>query len=149
MPTVNHAVAKPYILKTLSVQFKRAGAVDPDDFSDHVGTFQTTPAAGVASWTSGNGKTIQRTATATWSVTLGLVQDLDPSGLLRWLLDHEGEQAQVLVTFDTGTDPYVADVTLSPAGFGGAADGSIAAATVSLPVSGSPTWQAGATFTIV
>ena len=147
MATQNHPVATPFVLKTLSVLFKRAGVVDAEDFSDHVGEFTLTPTAGTASWTSGNGKTIQRAAVATWAATLGLVQDLDPSGLLRWLLAHEGENAELLVTFADGTDPCRVDVTLSPALFGAAADGSIGTASVTLAVSGRPVWAAGTAFT--
>lgn len=148
MATVTHTVKSPLLLKTMTVVFKLAGSPDLHDFSDHVSTFTTTPTAGTAAWTSGNGKTIQRIGAATWSVTLGLVQDLDTTGLLRWLLANEGTQAQVLVTFATGTDPYRADVTLSPAGFGAAADGNLAVATVTLPVSGTPVWAAGTVFTL-
>lgn len=146
MSTTPRPVTKPYALKTLAVLIKREGAADPDDFSDHINQLAPAPTAASASWTSGNGKTIQRTASATWQITLGLVQDLDPSGLLRYLLEHEGEQAHLLVTFETDTDPMLAEVTLSPAGFGGTADGSIAATTVTLAVSGPLVWAANAAF---
>lgn len=146
MSTTIRPVTKPYALKTLSVLFKRAGSADADDFSDHISQLAPAPTAASASWTSGNGKTIQRTAASTWQITLGLVQDLDPSGLLRWLIEHEGEQAHLLATFDTATDPMLAEVTLSPAGFGGTADGSIAATTVTLAVSGPLVWAANVAF---
>ena len=145
-PTTPRPVAKPFALKTLETLFKLPASPDPDDFSDHVSQLQLVPTAGSASWTSGNGKTIQRMAAATWAVTLGLVQDLDPSGLLRYLIQHEGDQAQLLATFEDGTDPLRVEVTLSPAGFGGTADGSIAATTVTLAVSGPLLWAAGVAF---
>ena len=141
-----HPVGTPYVLKTLTAQFKLVGGVTVDDFSDHIDTLELVPTATTASWTGANGNTVQRNATATWSINLGMVQDLDQDGLLRWLFTNEGRQAYLLATFEDGTDPMLAAVTLAPAGFGGKADGSIPVATVQLPASGKPTWSASAAF---
>lgn len=147
MAEIEHGVLKPYVLKTLTVHLKRTGAPDTDDFSDHVGELVLTPSTSTNSWTSGNGKSLQRSSMATWAAGLGLVQDLSPTGLMRYLLDHEGEQAKVLATFENGTDPCLITVTLSPTVIGAKADGQVAQSTVTLAMDGRPNFNASNTLT--
>lgn len=141
MAIVNHPVVNPFALKTATATFTLDGAVDSDNFSDHIGTLTLVPASAAQSWTSINGKTIQDASAATWAAQLGLVQDLDESGFSRWLLAHEGERATAVFTFKTGADTVTIEVILTPAQFGGTADGTLAQATVTLPCDGKPVWS--------
>lgn len=132
------AVSKPYSLKTATATFKADGETSESDFSDHISQIELTPTSTTGSWTSISGKTIQDAAAATWAVTVGLIQDLATSGFMRYLLANAGKKCTCKFTFATGTDPLTLAVTLQPSNIGGSADGNPVAATVSLPVDGTP-----------
>lgn len=134
-------VKKPYALKTATLTLKAEGAASATDFSDHVSEITFTPSSSSTSWTSVSGKTIQENSAPTWEATLGLVQDLDPEGLARYLLANHGKKAEMVVTLVNGTEPINTTVTLSAAALGGKADGSIAESSVTLPLDGAPEFQ--------
>lgn len=138
MATVPHPVGQAYVLKTATVLIQRDGAADVDDFSDHVGEITLTPTSSSGSWTAVNGKVISDQSVSTWAATLGLVQDLDSSGLLRYLLTHEGEKADVVATLADGADDLNITVTLSPATIGGQPGANPLASSVTLPMDGRP-----------
>lgn len=141
MATTAHTVTRPYVLKTAQAIFTRAGAEDADDFSDHIGEVTLTPTSQSGSWTGITGKTISDQGIATWAATLGLIQDLDDNGLLRWLLQHEGEKATLALTLATGADTITIDVTLSPSQIGGAVGPNPLSGSVTLAVDGKPVWS--------
>lgn len=132
-------VTSPFALKTATVTLTVGTEVS--DFSDHVGEIRFTPSTSSSSWTAVSGKVIRDASAATWEVALGLVQDLAPTGLLRYLQTHQGQKATLDATFATGTDPVSAVVTLTPAGIGGAADGNVNSISVTLPMDGDPEWH--------
>lgn len=135
-------VEKPFVLKTAEVLFFTLDAGGTEsDFSDHIGEITLTPTAQTGSWTAVNGKVIQDVAPATWAVQFGLVQDLSDNGFLRWLLQHEGEKADVEITFATGADLLSITVTLSPSTIGGAVGPNPLSGTVTMPVDGKPVWS--------
>ncbi|MBU4213838.1 MAG: hypothetical protein KJ792_04185 [Actinobacteria bacterium] len=81
---------------------------------------------------------------ADWKLAVGLLQDDDPAGLLRYLFDHEGETvAFTLVPRDGGT-VWSGSTVLSPASVGGSASTALATTTVTLEVIGKPVPTAGA-----
>ncbi len=139
--TVMHPVVDPLILKTASVVITREGAPSSDDFSDHVGELTLTPTVSSVSWTGIAGNTVQDTAAPTWAATLGLIQDMDAAGLLRYLMTHAGEKAEVVATFKDLADTVTFDVTLVPAQVGGT-PGQFATASATLPIDGTPAWSA-------
>lgn len=134
-------VAKPFSLKTATVTITPEGGT-VSDFSDHISQIQFDPSTSASSWTSVSGKVIQENAAPTWAATLALVQDLDQAGLLRYLLTNQGKKATMEVTFKNGTDPCNITVTLSAAGIGGTADGSVLSSSVTFPMDGAPVFEA-------
>lgn len=135
-------VTNPYTLKTATVLFQVEDSSEVSDFSSHIHEVTFNPSTSSTSWTAVNSYVISDAAPATWSLNLGLVQDLEPTGLLRFLLANEGKRAKLLTTFKDGTEPCLTDVTLSPASFGGTAGPNIAQSTVTLPVTGRPDFDA-------
>lgn len=140
MALIAHPVVDPLILKTATVVIAREGATDTDDFTDHVGELTLTPAGTAVSWVGIGGNTLQDQGVATWSATLGLIQDLDSNGLLRYLLAHEGEKATITATLKDAADVVTIDVTLTPTAIGGS-PGAFATGTATLPVDGKPVWS--------
>jgi len=133
-----HDVVNPFTLKTASVLFKLEGATDSDDFSKPISDITFTPTAQSGSWTGCSGNTISEQGIATWVAGFGLVQDLDDDSLLLWLLEHEGEKAEVTATLKTGATAFVFTVTLTPATIGGAIGPNPLSSTVNLPMDGKP-----------
>lgn len=138
MATIAHPVTDAYVLKTLSILFKRKGATDTDDFTKHVGGVTFTPTAQSGSWTGASGNVISEQGIATWVATLGLVQDLDDDGFMLWLLAHEGEKADVTATLKSGTGAFTFTVTLTPAAIGGEVGPNPLSSSVTLPMDGKP-----------
>ena len=138
MATIVHEVGDSFVLKTASVLFKLVGATDTDDFSKHIGDITFTPTSSSGSWTGCTGNVITEQGIATWTAGFGLVQDLDPDGFLLWLLEHEGEKAQVTATLKSGTGAFTFTVTIVPATIGGAIGANPLSSTVTLPMDGKP-----------
>lgn len=142
MATVTHEVGKAFVLKTTSVVFTRDGATDSDDFSKHIGEVAFTPSVQTGTWTGVSGNVISDQGIATWTTTFGLIQDLADNGFLRWLLIHEGEKADAVVTFADGADPCTVTVTLSPAQIGGAVGANPLSSSVTMATDGKPNFAA-------
>ena len=87
-----------------------------------------------------NGNVVQDQGIATWTVTLGLIQDVATSGLLRWLLTNEGKKCTFTALLVTGvTVTFTA--TLSPAEIGGPVTPGYLTSTVTLAMDGKPVFS--------
>ena len=51
-------------------------------------------------------------STSEWTCTIGFIQDLDPSGLLRYMLDHAGESKSVSFVPEYGGPTLTADLVV-------------------------------------
>lgn len=138
MAITAHPVVNSFTLKTATVVFKRHGVTDSDDFTEHVGDITLTPSVQSGSWTGCSGNVITDQGIATWAAAFGLTQDLDDNSFLWWLLDHEGEKADVTITLKSGADPVYITVTLSPAQIGGAVGSNPLSSSVTMAVDGKP-----------
>lgn len=134
------AVESPYTMKTATVVITPDGGA-ASDFSNHIGEITLAPTAQSGSWTAISGYVLQDVGKSTWACTLGIIQDLADSGLLRYLMEHEGEKAEVEATLATGADLLTFTVTLSPSTIGGAAGPNPLSGTVTLPVDGTPVFS--------
>lgn len=132
------ALTSPYSLKTATL------SIAADDFTAAVSQVQFDPSTSASTWRGIGGNIVRDQSIAEWSVTLGLAQDLDPAGLLRYLLDHEGEEKAAVFTPTTGGPSVTADVIISPAAIGGTAGADIATSSVTLVVVGAPAFSAAA-----
>ena len=138
MTTVTHEVVNPYTLKTARVLFKLEGSADTDDFSKPISDITFTPTSQSGSWTGCTGNVISEQGIATWVAGFGLAQDLDDDSFMLWLLEHEGEKAQVTATLKSGAKAFVFTVTLTPATIGGAVGPNPLSSSVSFPMDGKP-----------
>lgn len=110
-------------------------AVVADNYETAITGVTFTPTAGaVVQLINGS----QISGDASWVVDLGTVQDLAPTGLTRFLLDHEGEELAVSLVPKTDGPTVNATITVVPGAFGGVADNTPKQASVSLPVKGKP-----------
>lgn len=139
MAITPHPIGSSFVLKTATVVFKREGATDSDDFSLHIGDIILNPTIQSGSWTGCSGNVISEQGVATWAAQFGLLQDLEDNGLLWWLMDHEGEKADVTATLKSGADPVYFTVTLSPAQIGGAIGANPLSSSVTMACDGKPT----------
>lgn len=130
----------PYALKTASANFTLDGEVH--DYSSHIDTIRFIPNSTTTTWTGIDSTVIGDTSPETWQVELGLVQDLDPAGLLRFLMSNTGKKATLNVTLKEGAQPVRIEVTLASAGLGGEANGEIARSSLTLQASGVLEWLA-------
>lgn len=135
-------VVKPFAMKTTRVLIQLDGETDVDDWSDHIDEISITPSlSGSSTFTAVSGAVIQDPGSESWAMGVNLIQDLDPAGLLRWLLTHTGQKATVRARFAAGTtDELVATVTLTSSGFGGKA-ATLAASTGSWAIDGVPAFE--------
>lgn len=138
MTTVIHELVNPYTLKTATVLFKLAGATDSDDFSEPISDITFTPSAQTGTWTSCTGKVVSEMGTATWAAAFGLAQDLDDDSFMLWLLEHEGEKAEVTATLKSGAKAFKFTVTLTPATIGGTVGSNPLSSSVTFPMDGKP-----------
>lgn len=126
------ALTSPYSLKNATL------SIAADDFTAAVSEVRFSPSTSQTTWRGIGGNVVRDQSIAEWSCTLGLAQDLDPTGLLRYLLDNEGSEVAAVFTPTTGGPAVDATLILSPGEIGGAADGNIATASVALAVVGRP-----------
>jgi hypothetical protein len=122
----------PYTMSTATLTF------GTDDFTAAVSQAQFDPAFSSNTWTGIGGNALTFTSPASWTLNIAIAQDLAPTGLLRYLLAHQGEQVAVTLTPLAAEDPITAQVILAPGSIGGTADGSAAVATIALGVQGAP-----------
>ena len=130
-------LATPYSLKNAVL------TIAADDFTAAVSQVEIVPSTSASTWRGIGGNVVRDQSVAEWTCNLGLAQDLDPAGLLRYLLDHEGEEVDAVFTPKLAGPDVLVTLILSPGTVGGTADGNIATASVSLAVVGRPTFDDG------
>lgn len=138
-----YPVVKPFSFKTGKVTFTEIGGTELSyDFSDHINQVSFEPTSATGTFTAINSSTLSDVSPSTWQATFGLVQDLDPAGFLRFLLQNEGKKFTVEIFFAGDADPCEIVLTARSAGIGGSADGNLATSTVTLPADGKPNFTA-------
>ena len=129
----------PFTLKTVTVVLK--SKKDPTkswDFSNHITSLMLQPSSATPTGVVTGRKFVGETD---WTANLGLVQDLDANGFLRWTIEEEGEEMTMVATFADGSDPLEVDLTVVASSIGGnASDSTVAQSSVSMPCSGKPRW---------
>lgn len=128
------SLTTPYTMSTATF------TIGVDDYTAAVSQAQFNPSVSTNTWTGVGGNALTFTGPATWALVLAIAQDLAPTGLLRYLLAHAGEQVTVTLTPLAAEDPITASVILSPGSLGGTADGSAAVATITMGVQGAPSF---------
>ncbi|MGV8965339.1 MAG: IPT/TIG domain-containing protein [Cellulomonas sp.] len=128
------ALTTPYNLKNATL------AIAADDFTAAVSQVQFTPATTASTWRGIGGNVLKEQAVAEWSVTVGLAQDLDPTGLLRYLLENEGLKKSVAFVPLAGGPAVNAMLIIAPADIGGSAGADLASSSVTLSIIGKPTF---------
>lgn len=122
----------PYSLKNATM------SIAADDFTAALSQVEFVPATSATTWRGIGGNVVRDQSVAEWTANLGLAQDLDPTGLLRYLHANEGSEVVAVFTPVAAGPTVTATLILSPAAIGGTADGNIATASVSLAVVGKP-----------
>lgn len=133
-------LTQPYTLRDATL------TIEEDDFTAAVSAVTFVPTKRQP-WRGVGGNSVG--APADWIANLALAQDLAEDGLLRYLLDHEGEQKTMIFTPTAQADPIAeeiwsigANVVCSPGQIGGArTDATIATSTAALDVAGRPAFQ--------
>lgn len=125
-------LAEPYSMNAATL------SIDADDFTAAVSQVQLDPTTQTGTWRGIGGNVRRAQSAAEWSCTLGLAQDLDPAGLLRYLLDHEGETKTATLTPKSGGPSIEVDLIISPASIGGTAGSDLATSSATLAVDGKP-----------
>lgn len=137
MATVNHPVTTPLTFKTTTVNASVVGSSDTDNLTPQVGEVRFTPSTQTGSWVGVSGNVVSDQSMPTWVVTLGMIQDIAATGMLRWLLANKGKKCTFTCLLVTGvTATFTA--TLSPAEIGGAPSGTPLSSTVTLAMDGDP-----------
>ena len=132
------ALTTPYSLKNATL------SIASDDFTAAVSQVEFQPSTSASTWRGIGGNVVRDQSVAEWSVALGLAQDLDPAGLLRYLLDNEGETKTAVFTPTAGGPSVTADIIISPSTIGGTAGADIATGSVTLAVDGAPSFSEAA-----
>lgn len=137
MAEIEHPVTAPLSFKVGTLSAAVAGSADTDDLTPQVSEIRFTPTTQSGSWTGISGNSVSDQSIATWAATLGCIQDVASSGLLRWLLANEGKKAEFDAQLTTGvTVGFTA--TISPAEIGGAVGPGYLTSTVTLAMDGKP-----------
>lgn len=140
MAAVAHPVTTPLVLKTATVTATVAGSSDTDTLTQQVGEIRLTPESQSGSWVGVSGNVVQDQSIATWKLTLGMIQDVATSGMLRWLMTNEGKKCTFVSLLTTGVTVTIV-ATLSPAEIGGAPTPGPLTSTVTLACDGKPVWS--------
>lgn len=125
----------PYALKTATL------TLGSDDYTAAVSQVLFTPSTSTSTWTGIGGNVISDLSTASWTVAIGYAQDLAPTGLTRYLLDHAGEKVPAVFTPKSGGPAINATVTLTPGAIGGTAGADLSTATATFAVDGAPVFN--------
>lgn len=129
------ALTTPYSLKNSTL------AVAADDFTEAISQVRFNPSTSASTWRGIGGNVLKDQTIADWSAVIGFAQDLAPTGFLRYLMEHEGEEKEVVFTPVAEGPAITATLILSPGGIGGAADGNFATTEVTLAVQGKPAFS--------
>lgn len=140
MAVVAHPVTTPLSYKVATLTGAVVGAVDTDTLSPQVSEVTFVPTTQSGSWTGIGGNVVSDQSIATWAVTLGMIQDVAATGMVRWLLANEGKKCVFTALLTTGvTATFTA--TISPAQIGGAVAPGYLTSTVSLAMDGKPVFS--------
>lgn len=140
MADIAHPVETPLSFKVGTLEATVEGSTDTDILTEQVSEIRFTPTSESASWTGISGNSVSDQGIATWVVTLGMIQDIAASGLLRWLLANEGKKAAFTSLLTTGvTVDFTA--TISPAEIGGPVGPGYLTSTVQLAMDGKPVFS--------
>lgn len=140
MAVVAHPVTTPLSYKVATLTAAIVGATDTDTLSPQVSEIMFVPTTQSASWTGVGGNVVSDQSIATWAVTLGMIQDVAASGMLRWLLANEGKKCVFTSLLTTGvTATFTA--TISPAQIGGPVGPGYLTSSVSLAMDGKPVFS--------
>jgi len=120
------ALTTPYSLKNATL------SIAADDYTAAVTQVEFAPSTATSTVRTIDGVAHKDQSTAEWSCTVGFVQDLAAGGLLRYLLDHDGESKAVTFTPKSGGPSIDATITVSPGRIGGTAGADLSTATVTL-----------------
>lgn len=140
MAIVNHPVTTPLSYKVGTLSAAVTGSSDTDTLSPQVNEITFVPATQSGTWTGIGGNVVSDQSIATWNATLGMIQDVAATGMLRWLLTNEGKKATFTALLTTGvTVTFIA--TISPAQIGGAVAPGYLTSTVTLAMDGKPVFS--------
>ena len=122
----------PYSLKNATF------SVAADDYTAAINQVRFTPSTSASTWRGIGGNVIKDQTIAEWSCVVTFLQDLEATSFARYL--HANDGAVVAAEFipKAGGPSITATVVLSPGDIGGAADGNLAAAEVTLAVQDKP-----------
>lgn len=137
MAVVNHPITTPLSYKVATLTAAIVGAPDTDTLTPQVHEIRFTPSTQSSSWTGVGGNVVQDQSIATWEMTLGCIQDVAASGLLRWLLTNEGKKCAFTALLTTGVTAAIT-ATISPAEIGGPVGPGYLKSTVKLVCDGKP-----------
>lgn len=140
MAVINHAVTTPLSYKVATLTAAVVGSADTDTLSPQVSEITLTPSVQSGSWTGVGGNVVSDQGIATWQLTLGMVQDVAATGMLRWLLTNEGKKCAFTALLTTGVTAAITAV-ISPAQIGGAVSPGPLTSTVTLACDGKPVFS--------
>ncbi len=140
MAIVPHPVTTPLSYKVATLTGTVVGSPDTDTLSPQVSEIRLTPSTQSSSWTGVGGNVVQDQSIATWALTLGMIQDVASSGMLRWLLANEGKKCAFTALLTTGVTVAIT-ATLSPAEIGGPVQPGYLVSTVTLAADGKPVFS--------
>ena len=142
MPATKVAVAPLFMKDCL---FRVGPEASGFDFEAHLSGVVFTPATSMQSWKGLTPESVHTDGSApTWTADLSYVQDWETANSLsNYLFAHQGETVPVKFEPKKGGKPIYAKIVIQPGAIGGQVD-SFAATTVSLGVSGAPSFTAPA-----
>lgn len=140
MATVLHPVNKPLVFKVATLTAAVVGSSDTDTLTPQVSEIRLTPSVQSGNWTGISGNVVSDQGIASWTLTLGMIQDVDASGMLRWLLTNEGKKCAFTALLVTGVTVAITAV-VSPAEIGGAVTPGPLVSTVTLACDGKPVFS--------
>ncbi len=125
------ALASPYNMSTATL------TIVADDYTAAVTEVTFSPKTSASTIRTIDGVAHRDQMPSEWDCTIGLVQDLAPSGLLRYLLANDGLHKSVVFTPKSGGPSVAATLVISAATIGGKG-GSQAESSATLAVDGKP-----------
>ena len=140
MATINHPVTDPLSFKVGTLTAAVDGSADIDTLTPQVHEVRFSPTTQSGSWTGISGNVVADNSIATWNVTLGMIQDVAATGMLRWLLANEGKKADFVAELVDGVE-VAFTATISPAEIGGAVAPGYLTSTVTLAMDGKPVFS--------
>lgn len=140
MAVVAHPITTPLTFKVATLTGAVVGSADTDTLSPQVSELTLTPSTSSGTWTGIGGNVQADQGVATWTLTLGMIQDIAATGMLRWLLTNEGKKCAFTSLLTTGVTVAIT-ATISPAQIGGAVSPGPLTSTVTLACDGKPVFS--------